>query len=50
MDSGKSRGGSSRKGRERGYHPRVGPQAPPPMYPQYPQSGYYPQPPSPMHS
>ena len=44
MDSGKSRGGSSQKGRGRGYRPRVRPQAPPPMYPQYPQSGYYPQP------
>ena len=49
MDSGKSRGGSSQKGRGRGYRPRVRPQTPPPMYPQYPQSGYYPQPPPPMH-
>jgi hypothetical protein len=49
MDGGKLRGASSQKGRRRGNRGSVRPQAPPPMYPQYPQSGYYPQPPPPMH-
>ena len=49
MESGKSRSGSTQRGRGRGYRPRVRPQGPPPAYPQYPQSGYYPQPPQPMH-
>ena len=50
MESGKSRSGSTQRGRGRGYRPRVRPQGPPPAYPQYPQSFNYPQPPPPMNS